>query len=52
MLSGPGSTTLPVHIYSMLRLGITPEVNAVSSLMVLVSALVVITSGLIARKQR
>lgn len=50
MLSGPGSTTLPVHIYSMLRLGITPEVNAVSSLMVLVSALVVITSGLIARK--
>ena len=51
MLSGPGSTTLPVHIYSMLRLGITPEVNAVSSLMVLASALVVITSGLIARKQ-
>lgn len=51
MLSGPGSTTLPVHIYSMLRLGITPEVNAVSSLMVAASALVVITSGLIARKQ-
>ncbi len=51
MLSGPGSTTLPVHIYSMLRLGITPEVNAVSSLMVLASALVVIASGLFARKQ-
>ena len=49
MLSGPGSTTLPVHIYSMLRLGITPEVNAVSSLMVLASAVVVIASGLIAR---
>jgi spermidine/putrescine transport system permease protein len=52
MLSGPGSTTLPVHIYSMLRLGITPEVNAVSSLMVLVSALVVIASGLIGRSTR
>ena len=51
MLSGPGSTTLPVHIYSMLRLGITPEVNAVSTLMVLASALVVIASGLIARGQ-
>jgi spermidine/putrescine transport system permease protein len=51
MLSGPGSTTLPVHIYSMLRLGITPEVNAVSSLMVAASALVVVASGLIARKQ-
>ncbi|MBL9052799.1 MAG: ABC transporter permease [Tabrizicola sp.] len=52
MLSGPGSTTLPVHIYSMLRLGITPEVNAVSSLMVLASTLVVIASGLIGRSTR
>lgn len=50
MLSGPGSTTLPVHIYSMLRLGITPEVNAVSSLMVAASALVVIASALLSRK--
>lgn len=52
MLSGPGSTTLPVHIYSMLRLGITPEVNAVSSLMVLVSALVVVASGFLARNHK
>jgi ABC-type spermidine/putrescine transport system permease subunit II len=52
MLSGPGSTTLPVHIYSMLRLGITPEINAVSSLMVLASTLVVIASGLIGRQHR
>lgn len=52
MLSGPGSTTLPVHIYSMLRLGITPEVNAISTLMVLVSTLVVIVSGLIARSRK
>ena len=52
MLSGPGSTTLPVHIYSMLRRGSTPEVNAISSLMVLVSTLVVIVSGLIARAQK
>ena len=51
MLSGPGSTTLPVHIYSMLRLGITPEINAVSSLMVAASAVVVIASGLIARNR-
>lgn len=51
MLSGPGTTTLPVHIYSMLRLGITPEVNAISTLMVLASALVVILSGLISRRK-
>jgi spermidine/putrescine transport system permease protein len=52
MLSGPGSTTLPVHIHTMLRLGITPEVNAVSSLMVAASTLVVIASGLIGRSTR
>jgi spermidine/putrescine transport system permease protein len=52
MLSGPGSTTLPVHIFSMLRLGITPEVNAVSTLMVAASALFVIASGLISRSTR
>ncbi|MBN8629509.1 MAG: ABC transporter permease [Rhodobacterales bacterium] len=51
MLSGPGSTTLPVHIYSMLRLGITPEVNAVSTLMVAASTLVVVASGLIGRRK-
>ena len=50
MLSGPGSTTLPVHIYSMLRLGLTPEVNAVSSLMIVASTILVTASGLIARR--
>ncbi|MDB5594651.1 MAG: Putrescine transport system permease protein [Hyphomicrobiales bacterium] len=32
--SGPGSTTLPMRIYSSVRLGVTPEVNAVSTLMI------------------
>ena len=35
--SGPGSTTLPLRIYSMVKLGITPEINALSSLMLVVS---------------
>ncbi|MFQ5943321.1 MAG: ABC transporter permease [Anaerolineales bacterium] len=39
--SGPGSTTLPVRIYSMVKRGITPETNAVSSLMLLASLLLV-----------
>ncbi len=33
MVSGAGSTTLPVYIYSMIRVGLTPEVNAVSSIL-------------------
>lgn len=32
--SGPGSTTLPMRIYSQVRLGVTPEINALSTLLI------------------
>ena len=32
--SGPGSTTLPMRIYSQMRLGLTPEINAISTLLI------------------
>ena len=32
--AGPGSTTLPMRIYSAVRLGVTPEVNAISTLVI------------------
>ena len=32
--SGPGATTLPMRIYSQVRLGVSPEINAVSSLLI------------------
>ena len=32
--SGPGSTTLPMRIYSQVRLGVTPEINAISTLLI------------------
>ncbi len=35
--SGPGSTTLPIWIYSSVKRGVTPEINALSTLMVAVS---------------
>jgi spermidine/putrescine transport system permease protein len=51
--SGPGSTTLPVRIYGMVRRGITPETNAVSSLMLLASlVLVLLTLWLRRRSER
>lgn len=31
--SGPGSTTLPMRVYSQMRLGVTPEINAISTLL-------------------
>lgn len=43
--SGPGATTLPMKIYSMVRLGVTPEINAVSTILIgIVAVGVVITS--------
>lgn len=44
MVAPAGSTTLPVYIYSMIRRGITPEVNAVSSVLLLVSIMFVALS--------
>ena len=41
MVGGAGSTTLPVYIYSMIRRGLTPEINAVSTLLLLVSVAIV-----------
>jgi spermidine/putrescine transport system permease protein len=35
--AGIGSTTLPLRIYSMVKLGVTPEINALSTMMLLVS---------------
>ena len=48
--SGPGSTTLPLHIYSMVKTGITPEINALSTLMLLASILLVLTSLVLQRR--
>ena len=52
-LSGPGSTTLPLVIFSRARLGLNPSVNAVATLIVLVVAIgVLVASYLIARAER
>ena len=49
--SGPGATTLPMKIYSQVRLGVTPEINAVCTLLIGVVALGVIVASL-ANKRR
>ncbi len=40
--AGPGSTTLPLYIYSMVKLGVTPKVNALSALLLVVTAAAVL----------
>jgi spermidine/putrescine transport system permease protein len=42
-VSGPGSTTLPLYIYSLIRFGITPAVNALALFILLSICLVVFT---------
>ncbi|TIW39632.1 MAG: ABC transporter permease, partial [Mesorhizobium sp.] len=39
---GPGATTLPMKIYSQVRLGVTPEINAVATIVLVASVLLVV----------
>jgi spermidine/putrescine transport system permease protein len=43
-VSGPGSTTLPVLVYSMVRRGIEPTINAVSAVLVFVTTLTIVAA--------
>jgi putrescine transport system permease protein len=52
-LSGPGSTTMPLVIFSRARLGLNPTVNAVATVTIVIVAIgVVLASWLIARAER
>ena len=50
--SGPGATTLPMRLYSQVRLGVNPEINAISTLLVGVVATGVIAAWLVQRRRR
>ena len=52
-VSGPGATTLPMLIFSKVRLGVTPDINALATLMILaVSIAVAIAGALMLREER
>lgn len=44
MVAGPGATTLPLTIYGMVRVGFTPEINAISTILLLISLVFVTIS--------
>jgi spermidine/putrescine transport system permease protein len=50
-VAGAGASTLPIYIYGLIRVGVSPEVNAVSSVMLVVSILFVSLSFLISRRK-
>ncbi|MGQ3018417.1 ABC transporter permease [Phenylobacterium sp.] len=50
--SGPGATTLPIRIYSAVRLGVSPEINAISTLLIGLVATGVIAVYLLSMRRR
>lgn len=51
-VAGPGSSTLPMVIFSKVRLGVSPDVNALATLMVLVVASGIVGSAVWMRQQQ
>jgi putrescine transport system permease protein len=49
--TGPGATTLPIRIYSEVRLGVKPEINAVCTIMIALVAVAVIAASLLAKRR-
>ncbi|NTU78455.1 MAG: ABC transporter permease [Chloroflexales bacterium] len=50
-LSGPGTSLLPVEVYNKVRRAVTPEVNAISTLMLILSISLVIFSQVVQRRR-
>jgi putrescine transport system permease protein len=49
--SGPGASTLPMVIFSKVRLGVSPDVNALATIIIAVVTLAVVIAGLLLRRQ-
>ncbi len=49
--SGPGATTLPMKIYSQVRLGVTPEINAACTLMIGIVAAGVLAAAIVNKRR-
>jgi putrescine transport system permease protein len=48
--TGPGATTLPIKIYSAVRLGVSPEINALSTILISVVAVGVVVASLVQKQ--
>jgi len=48
--SGPSATTLPIKIFSAVRLGVSPEINALSTIMIAIVTIGVISASLISKR--
>ena len=51
-VNGPGSSTLPVLIFSKVRLGVSPDINALATILVLIVAIGIVTAGILMQRQQ
>ncbi len=51
-VTGPGYEILPLKVYSMVRVGVSPEVNAISTILLVVSIVLVVISQLLLREDK
>ena len=49
--SGPGATTLPMKIYSQVRLGVTPEINAICTILIGLVTVAVVGASIVTRRR-
>lgn len=49
--TGPSATTLPIKIFSAVRLGVSPEINALSTIMISIVTVGVITASLVSKRK-
>ena len=50
-VAGPGSSTLPMVIFSKVRLGVSPDINALATIMVLIVTVGVVIAGILMARQ-
>jgi len=51
-LAGPKSMTLPIKVYSMLKVGIRPQVNALCTIIIVIVAVIAVVKLVTGRKQK
>ena len=49
-VTGPGATTLPLYVFSSVKLGVSPEINALGTLIVAVASLIALGATLLQRR--
>ena len=48
---GPGATTLPMFIFAKVRLGVTPDINAITTIIIVLVAVAVTTAAIVTNRR-